>query len=287
MLSIYKRELRSYFTGFMGYLFIAVMLLFVGIYVSIINLSNAYPTFEFTLYNLDYIYLIIVPIITMRIFAEDRRRHTSELLYSLPLKLSSIVLGKYLALLTVLAIPCAVYCCFPAIFSLYGAVDIATSYSSILAFFLMGAALLAIGMFMSSLTENQLIAAVLSFGAVLLSYLMASLTVYVPSSAYGSLFCFVIVILLCAVLIRVLTKSTFFAACCAIVAELILSIVYICKASLFEGLFSKFLSALSVYSRYENFMAGLFDWNGLVYYLTVIVLFLFFSTLSLEKRRWS
>ena len=82
MLSIYKRELRSYFTGIMGYLVVAVMLLFAGIYVSIINLTDAYPTFEFTLYNLDYLYLIIVPIVTMRIFAEDRRRHTTELLYS-------------------------------------------------------------------------------------------------------------------------------------------------------------------------------------------------------------
>lgn len=287
MSAVYKRELRSYFTGLMGYLFVALMLLFVGIYVSLINLTNAYPTFEFTLYNLDYIYLIIIPLITMRSFAEERRRHTSELLYALPLRLSSVVLGKYFALLTVLAIPCAVCCCFPALFSLYGTVDIATSYSSIFAFFLMGAALLAIGMFLSSLTENQIIAAVLSFGAALLSYLMAGLTAYLPSSAYGSLFCFVIVILLCAVLIRVLTKSTFFAACCAIAAELALSILYFCKASLFEGLFARFLSALSVFSRYENFMAGLFDLNGLVYYLTVIALFLFFSTLSLEKRRWS
>ena len=287
MLSIYKRELRSYFTGVMGYLVVAVMLLFAGIYVSIINLTNAYPTFEFTLYNLDYLYLLIVPIVTMRIFAEDRRRHTTELLYSLPLRLSSVVLGKYLALLTVLAIPCAVYCCFPALFSLYGAVDLATSYSSIFAFFLMGASLLAIGMFLSSLTESQLIAAVLSFGAVLLSYLMASLTAYLPASAYGSLCCFVVVILLGAVLVRALTKSTFFAACCAIAAELALAAVYICKASLFEGLFAKFLSALSVYSRYENFMKGLFDLTGVVYYLSVIALFLFFSTLSLEKRRWS
>lgn len=287
MFSIYKRELRSYFTGFMGYLFIAAMLLFVGIYVSIINLTNAYPTFEFTLYNLDYLYLIIIPIVTMRIFAEDRRRHTAELLYSLPLRLSSIVLGKYLALLTVLAIPCAFYCIFPVLFSLYGNVDMLTSYSSIFAFFLMGAALLAIGMFLSSLTESQLIAAVLSFGAVLLSYLMAGLALYIPSSAYASLFCFIIFILLMAVLIRFLTKSTFFAACCAIAAELLLAIVFACKSSLFEGLFAKFLSALSVYARYENFMAGLFDLTGVVYYLSVIALFLFFSTLSLEKRRWS
>ena len=161
-----------------------------------------------------------------------------------------------------------------------------TSYSSIFAFFFLGAALLAVGMFLSSLTESQVVAAVLSFGAVLLSYLMASLTAYIPASAYHSLFYFVIVILLCAVFIRFLTKSTFFAACCAIVAELLLSILYICKASLFEGLFAKFLSALSVFSRYENFMAGLFDFTGLVYYFTVIVLFLLFSVFSLERRRW-
>ena len=286
MRAIYKRELRSYFTGFTGYLFLALMLLFAGIYVSIINLTNAYPTFEFTLYNMDYVYLIILPILTMRVFAEDRRRHTSELLYSMPLRLSSIVLGKYFALVTVLAIPCIVFCCFPAIFSLYGTVNLMTSYSSIFAFFLMGAALLAIGMFLSSLTESQVVAAVLSFGAVLLSYLMASLTAYIPASAYHSLFYFVIVILLCAVFIRFLTKSTFFAACCAIVAELLLTILYICKASLFEGLFAKFLSALSVFSRYENFMAGLFDFAGLVYYFTIIVLFLLFSVFSLERRRW-
>lgn len=287
MAAVYKRELRSYFTGITGYIFIAALLLFVGIYTYVINFINAYPTFEYTLYNMSYIYLIIVPILTMRIIAEDRRQHTSELLYSLPLPLSGVVLGKYLALLTVLAAPCAVFCLYPLILALYGTIEFGTAYSTILGFFLLGASLLSVGLFISSLTDNLIVSAVMSFGAVLLIYLISSIAYYLPSTAYGSLVCFVILILVMALIVYLLTKNANFAVLLALGLEVVLGVLYFVKGSIFEGAFPAFLGWLSLFDFMTNFASGLFDLTAVVYYLSFIAVFVFFTILSLEKRRWS
>lgn len=287
MSAVYKRELRAYFTGVAGYIFIAALLLFVGIYSYIINFLNGYPTFEYILYNMSYIYLIIVPILTMRVIAEDRRQHTAELLYSLPLKLSSIVAGKYLALITVLALPCAVFCFYPLILSLYGTVEYATAYSTIFGFFLLGSALIALGLFISSLTENLIVAAALSFGAVLLIYLLPTIAYYLPSTAYGSLICFVALTLIAGLIVYLLTKNGVFAVALTVGLELIAAVLYFTQPALYEGAFPAFVGWLALFDRLTGFASGLFDLTAVVYYLSVSALLLFFSVLSLEKRRWS
>lgn len=287
MKAIYLREIRSYFTGMIGWIFIAAMLLIVGVYAYVLNFVQKYPTFESTLYLANFAYLIVIPILTMRTFSEERRSRTSELLYSLPLKASGIVLGKYLALLTVLAVPCLLFCLYPLVLSRFGNVEMLTSFGSIFAFFLLGAAMSAIGMFLSSLTSNQIASAILIFVASFICYLAADIVTYIPTTAYASFTAFLVTFLAAAVIVYILTKSITFSAIFAIVSELILTILYFVKGSVFSGTFPRFVGAFAVFSKFDRFASGIFDLGAVGYYITVSALFLFFCTLSLEKRRWS
>ena len=201
MKAVYLREIRAYFTTAVGWLFLALMTLFVGVYAYVLNFVQKYPTFEATLYYVNFVYLLVIPILTMRVFAEERKTRTADLLYTLPLRLSAVTAGKYLALLTVLAIPCALFTLYPLILSRFGAVELRTAMGAIFGFFLLGAALAAVGMFLSSLTSNQIASAILIFGVLFLSYLMADLTDYIPRDSYASFLCFLILALVLAVVV--------------------------------------------------------------------------------------
>ena len=149
MTAIYKRELKSYLTSMVGYLFIFFILVLAGIYFSAYQLSAAYPKFEYTLSAITFVFLIGVPILTMRVLAEERKQKTDQLLLTSPVSVGGIVIGKYLALVTVYAIPMAVMCTYPLIMSKFGTVSFASAYTAVLGFFLLGCANIAIGVFMS------------------------------------------------------------------------------------------------------------------------------------------
>lgn len=171
MIAVYKKELRTSFTGMAAYVFIAFVLVFAGIYTMLYNLSNGYPNFEYVLQSMSIIFLIAIPILTMRSIAEERRQHTDQLLYALPLGMTRIVLGKYLAILTVVAVPCVIMGFYPLLLSQYGQVSFATAFGALIGFFLLSAALAAIGLLISTLTENQAVAAGLCFVVMMLLYL--------------------------------------------------------------------------------------------------------------------
>ena len=186
MTAVLRHELSSYFTNVTGYVFGAFLLLFAGIYTMVINLQSASPYFEYVLMNMDFIFLIIVPILTMRVIAEERRQKTDQLLYSLPLTMTQVALGKYLAMLVIFLIPVAVIGVYPLVLTAFGAVYLPAAYGALTGFFFLGASLIAIGMFISSLTESQAVAAGLCFVVMLLNYFISSLASYVPSTAFAS-----------------------------------------------------------------------------------------------------
>ena len=287
MSAIYKRELRGYFSGMTGYIFIALMLAITGVYSTYYNFKSNSPNFEYALYGTTFIFLILVPILTMRSFAEERQSKTDQLLYSLPMKLSQVVVGKYLAMLTVYAIPLGVMCFYPLILSTFGPVSFASSYAAILAYFLLGAALLAIGMFMSTLTESQAIAAVLAFGALLAVYLMSDLASLVPDTAVGSAVAFGVMVFVIAAIVYFLTKSSWAAIVVGALGESAVLSVYLWDSSVYESAFSSMLNSLSMFNRFTPFLYGVFDIGALVYFVSVACVFVFFSMQSLEKRRWS
>ena len=287
MKAIFRHELSSYFTSVYAYVFAAFLLLFAGIYTMAINISSAYTDFEYVLSNMSFIFLIIVPIITMRVIAEERRQRTDNLLYSLPFSMTDVTLGKYFALLVVFLIPVLIIGLYPIILSAFGNMNLKAAFSGLLGFYLLGAALIAIGMFISSLTENQAVAAGLCFVVMLVNYFIVSLAAYVSSTSFASFMAFTIVIILAAVIFFVMTRNGFAAAVMGLMLEAALMILYIIKTDLFEGLFSDVMEQLSVFQRFYDMTEGIFDIRSVVYLISVACVFVFLTVQSLEKRRWS
>jgi ABC-2 type transport system permease protein len=170
-----------------------------------LNLFQQFPNFEYVLSNISFIFIIIIPVLTMRAIADERKQKTDQLLYSLPLSLTQIVMGKFFALLAVLLVPVAIMGIYPLILSMFGQVLMGAAYGTLLAFFLLGATLIAMGLFISSLTDNQAMAAVVCFIIMLLNFYLKSLSSNVPGTANASLFRLAIVILLLGFAVKSLT----------------------------------------------------------------------------------
>ena len=285
--AIFRHELRNYFHSLTAYVFGAFLLAVVGLGSVLYNLQAAVSNFEFVLSFASIIFVVIVPILTMRTLAEERRQRTDQLLYSLPITTTQVVLGKYLALLVVYLIPLAVISLYPLLFSRFGEVYLPTSYGSLFAFFMMGAALLAVGMFLSSLTDNQGFAAGIGIAAILLNYYSVSLAEYTSSTAMGSLIALYVIALLLGVVIHNLTRNENLAYGVTLVLIAALSVAYFVNSSAFEGLLPDIMTKLSLFRQFNSFVNGAFDLTAIVYYVSVMGFFLFLSVQSLEKRRYN
>ena len=182
MSAIYKRELSSYFNSMIGYVFIAVLVFFTGIYFMAYNLYSGLPQFSYTLYSLMTILMFAIPLLTMKSMAEERRSRTDQLLLTAPVSLTGVVMGKFLAMATVFLIPVALCAFCPLIITMNGEARLLSDYAALLAFFLMGCVFIAIGMFLSSLTESQIIAAVSTFAVLLVLFLWDDLVSFLPSA---------------------------------------------------------------------------------------------------------
>lgn len=287
MSAVFRHELRSYFHSLTAYVFGAFLLAVVGLGSVLYNLQAAVSNFEFVLSFASIIFVVIVPILTMRTMAEERRQRTDQLLYSLPITTTQVVLGKYLALLVVYLIPLAVISLYPLLFSQFGEVYLPTSYGSLFAFFMMGAALLAVGMFLSSLTDNQGFAAGIGIAAILLNYYSVSLAEYTSSTAMGSLIALYVIALLLGVVIHNLTRNENLAYGVILVLIAALSVAYFVNSSAFEGLLPDIMTKLSLFRQFNSFVNGAFDLTAIVYYVSVMGFFLFLSVQSMEKRRYN
>lgn len=182
MFAIYKKELRSYFNSFIGWLFVGVTLFFLGLYYTVYNLLSGYPYYSYVVSSAVILFMISVPILTMRILSEERRSKTDQLILTAPITVGSVVMGKFLALVTIFAIPTLVSCTYPLILTRYGNIPMGHCYLSVLAFFLYGIASIAICLLVSALTESQVIAAVLGFAFLFVGYLMDTIISMVSST---------------------------------------------------------------------------------------------------------
>ncbi len=290
MTAIYKRELKSYFGGMIAYIVIALMLAFVGFVSAIYNFFGGLAFFEYVFMEGYVVMAIIIAIslLTMRSFADEKKERTDQLLYSLPLNMSSIVMGKYLAMLTVYLIPMLVMCLYPLVLSLFGDVNFLQTYSSILAQILLGASLISIGMFLSSLTETQVIAAVMTIGTFLAVYFMPTIaSTFFPETAKASFICFIFLIGVAALIVYALTKNLYAAFGTALVLEVANLVIYLVNKDIYAGAFPDMLDKISIFNRFNNFVNGSFDLTAIIYYLSVICVFVFLTTQSLEKKRYS
>ena len=277
MTAIYKRELKSYFQSMTGYVLIAFLVIFTGIYFMAYNLNSGYPYFSYVLMNINYVLIIIIPMLTMRSFAEERKN-----------KLFDIVMGKYLAMVTVFAVPCLIFCIFPIIIKSFGTAYLKVDYLSILMFFLLGCVYLAIGMFLSSLTESQIIAAVTTFGVLLLIYLWGGLINFLPTSAASGMIGIVVFVTIAALIIYRMTGNWMIAGIIEAIGVVAVVIVSFVKSSLFENILVNIMKKLYLADVFDNVAYNkLFDVSGLILYLSVAGVFIFLTMQSIQKRRWS
>ena len=287
MTAVLKHELRNYFHTLTAYVFGAFLLAFIGLGATLYNRQAAVSNFEFVLSFGSLVFVVIVPILTMRVIAEEKKQRTDQLLYSLPITTTEVVLGKYLALLVVYLIPLAVVSVYPLIFARYGDVYLLTSYGSIFAFFVLGAALIALGVFISSLTDNQGFAAGIGIAVILLNYYSASLSEYVSSTPAGALIAAFALVIVLGVVIRHLTKNEHLAYGFYFLAGGAVLILYLADPEAFSGLLPSVMKTLSLFERFYVFVNGVFDLTAIVYFVTFAAFFLFLSVQSLEKRRYN
>ena len=287
MLAVWKHEISGYFHSLTAYIFSAFLLAFVGIGAMLYNIQSAVANFEYVLRFVCLGFVVIIPVLTMKVIAEERKQKTDQLLYSLPLTTSQIVVGKYLALLVVYLVPIIIISFYPLIFAQFGEVYLLTSYGSLFAFFMLGAALIAIGTFISSLTDNVGFAAGIAVPVILLNYYSVTLAEYVSSTALGAAIAMIVIVAALGLVIRYLTGAGKPALAIGSVLSVMIVGLYMANQTIFEGLLPNVMTTLSLFERFYKFVNGVFDLTGIVYYVTVIVFFLFLSVQSLEKRRYN
>ena len=173
--AIYRREIGAFFTSSIAYVFLAVFYLITGFFFTMDNLAAGSVNLSGVFSTMFVISIFLIPILTMRLFSEEKKQKTDQGLLTAPVSLTGIVLGKYFAALTIFLIATAITFVFGVILSLFGTVAWMTLLSNFLAIVLVGAAFIAVGLFISSLTENQIAAAVASMVILLMFFLVDTL----------------------------------------------------------------------------------------------------------------
>jgi ABC-2 type transport system permease protein len=287
MIAVFNKEIRSYFTSAIGFIFMAVFLLISGIFFAFINLLQASSYFSPVLENCIFVFLLLVPVLTMRTIAEETHQKTDQLLLTSPLKVSDIVLGKYFAAVALFLITLLITCIYPLIMSMYGSISALEIIGNYLGFILMGCSFISIGIFVSSISGNQVTSAVGTFGALLFIWLIDWVQEGLPTSlTSGVIFAGILVILLC-IIIYYATKNIYASTIVGIAGAVVMAIVYFTKKTLYEGFTAKFLGWFSLLKRYESFSMGMLDVSSIIYYITFSAAFLFLTVRMIEKRRWS
>ena len=234
MFSIFKREFRAYFTSPLGYVFLAIFYAFSGLFFYIFSLSIGSTDISGVFLMMFIVLMIFVPLLTMRLLSEDKKQKTDQLILTAPVSLLSIVMGKFLAAYAIFVIGVAVMPVYGFVMSTFTAISWFPIWGNTVGLLLIGGIFVSVGLFVSSLTENQMIAAIGSFFVNLMILLMNTLTSALPS-----------------------------------------------------GIFKDVLASVSVYSRYSEITNGIFSLSSLIFFISVIFIFLFLTVRVLEKRRWA
>lgn len=286
MITVYKKDLRIYFSTLSGYIFIAAVLLAGGVYVYMNNFYYGYASFGESINYVPFFFIFLAPVLAAGVFTDERRQKTDQLLYTLPLTSAQVVLGKYLALITVLAVPLAVLGLYPIVMSFYGKVNFAQAYTNLLAVFLLGMALFAICMFISSLTDNIIVSAVLCLAVTFLLYQMNGFARAFSPSAARSYLGLVLLAALYGVFVWYLTRNIYIAAIPSAAGIVVLTLVRRFSQTLLAGKINLMMNGAALFKPLENFKAGIVDVYALICYVSVTVLFVLFTMFAFERRRW-
>lgn len=287
MKAIFKREFKSYFINMIGYIFLGALFCIVGFLTSVENLISGYAQFEYNLGYASLFFIILIPILATRSMCDDKRLHMSQLLYSLPIRSTSVVLGKYFALVAVLGIGCAGIAVVPVVLAAFGTLAMRTIFSALFGFFLLGCVLIAICMFISSLVGNQIIATLLSILTCALLYLISLVVSSIPAGALASFLLFIALILIIAAVVYMISSHALLTVCTAALGIVPVTVLYIRNSASFEGKFAEMVQYIAVFDRFYNFVYGTFDLTAVLFFLSMIVFFVFLTVQSFDYRRWA
>lgn len=290
MKAIYEREVRAYFRSMQAYIFLALFVCITGVFFSVVNITYGYCDFAgYVLSNSYYmlfIYAIVIPILTMRMFAEEKKQKTDQLLLTSPVSVWEIVLGKYFAAVTVFLIGIVLITIFPAIIAFHGELPIANTISGYIGMLLFSAAMMAIGTMISSLTEEPVISAIISAVAGLLVLFFSSLVSVLPDGVVPTFLFFGIIVVGIAVLFFLDTGKLRISVIALLAGAAIIAGLYFWQKDWFAYGLTTSLNWLSLEKRYEEFLNGILNLSSVCYMLTVCAVCLFLATWIIKRRRW-
>jgi ABC-2 type transport system permease protein len=294
MLAIFKRELKAYFLTPIGCLYMGLFLLVTGIFFTFTNLFSQSSQYSGFLGNVLFIYLSAIPLLTMRLFSEEKRQRTDQLLLTSPISIVEIVCGKFLAALCLYAMTLVVTVLYAVIIAIYGDLLVWETLGSYIGFLFLGASYIAIGVFVSASTENQITAALVTFFSLFVIWLIDPIAQMVPSDTFAGAISAGVLALIVVLFLFINTRNWFIVLVTAVVAAAVILFLYFMQdgyyyrfRGLFSGFLQNFLGWFSLNRRYQNFSMGLLKFDALLYYVSFSGLFLFLTVRLIEKRRWN
>jgi len=289
MLAVFRRELKAYFASPLGFILVGFFILIAGVFFAISNLLPGNPSFTGVLSSLTFVFLFYVPFLTMRLIAEETRQKTDQLLITSPLSITGIVVGKYLAAVGVFAITLIITVLFPVIMSFYALLGLGwwEILGGYIGFLLMGSAFISIGLFFSSLTDSQLMAAVYTFVALLIIWILDFVAQNVPSTTGSGVIFLSILGALLVLTVYLSTRNIPVTVVTVVIAAAAVVLLYIFTRAIYTGLAARILGWFSLVKRYGDFGLGLLSLGPIVYYISFSGAFVFLTTRMIEKRRWA
>jgi ABC-2 type transport system permease protein len=278
--------MRAYFTQMYGYAFLAAFAIIVGIWYTSANIYRLNPNFHMTLDSTTLFFFILIPILTMRLFSEEARAKTDQLLYTSPLSITGIVMGKFLAASSLFLVAVGITIILPVVLSFFGDLPVSRIVGGYIGFTLLGLACIAVGVFISVLTDNQIVAAISSMGAIFVMFLMDFLAAAAPASLAASLVFVAVVVLITALAWYNSIKNPWLPLGFAVIGLAMAGGLFLINNLLFDGLIVRFMLWFSVFARAQNFTMGMVHLVDIVYYISFAALFVFLTVNTIEKRRW-
>ena len=287
MTAIIKKELRNYFNHITGYVFLFFYTVLTAIFFIMTNVLQLSAEYFHTLINSIMIFMLMIPMLTMRLFAEEYAQKTDQLLYTAPISTTSIVLGKFFSACIMLFIGMAITFVFPYLISAYGTLPMSRIIGTYVGYYLLGCAFISIGILVSVATHSQVVAAIGSFALIFLFFIMGGLIMAIPATREAGVISAVVFSAGLSYIFYSSTKNTW--ASGGVLAALlsIFGIIYTVMPSFYDGLAIRSLQWVSLVSRFQSFSMGILEVADVAYYITFSLLFCFFAINIIEKRRWA
>lgn len=286
MIAVFAKELRSYFVTPIGWVFMGLFLLAAGFFFIVGNVLPRNTDISSFFRAVRTVFLFAVPLLTMRSFAEERRRGTYPLLFTAPVSTTAIVVAKFAAAFAIFLAVLAVTAVHAWIVGRFGVLPVGETTANYLGFALLGAVYIAVGVFISAISESQVVAAMGSFFALLLLSVLDTLGRNAPGDPIFGIAFLVIVGLIVVGAIHYLLGRVSLTVTSILLIFLVGVLYGLLHDDGYTGFLGEALMSVSVTRRFENFASGLIRFADLWFYATAVMTFLGSTVVVLERRRW-